>query len=212
MRSLGSLRAAAIHSASPLYLYGPNIREGFARPKATKHSTGAYAIVTCIGARETSNWLPGRRAPRRIFPPVSTEMPANNLSVVFRRVYRVVAWTTGQRTVALEIHTRRVAPLSACHGSAAAMTVCQKSAARNATTKIRRIRPLVSRPRSCRRERSAGRDRSCETTRSPASEPTSPDNDKDLLNRSFGCRCSGAHPKPAARSGSPTGEPADFRR
>jgi hypothetical protein len=37
--------------------------------------------------------------------------------------------------------------------------------------------------------RSAGRDRSCETTRSPASEPTSPDIDKDFLNPSASCRC-----------------------
>ena len=58
--------------------------------------------------------------------------------------------------------------ISGRHGRPAAMTVCQKSAARKATTIMRRIRPRVSRPRA-----SAGRDRSCETTRLPASEPTS---------------------------------------
>jgi hypothetical protein len=30
----------------------------------------------------------------------------------------------------------------------------------------------------------------CETTRSPASEPTSPDIDKDFLDLFFSCRCS----------------------
>ena len=86
--------------------------------------------------------------------------------------FRPGAWLLSQRVTA--------AP--------AAMTVCQKSAARNATTIIRRIRPRVSRAEACRRGRSAGRDRSCETTRSPASEPTSPDIDKDFLNPSFGSR------------------------
>ena len=93
----------------------------------------------------------------------------------------------GQRTVAFEIHTGRVASLSACHGSPAAMIVCQKSAARNATTIIRMIRPRVSRSKVLSSGRSAGRDRSCETTRSPASEPTSPDIDKDFLNPSVIC-------------------------
>ena len=68
------------------------------------------------------------------------------------------------------------------HSIPAAMTVCQKSAARKATTIMRRIRPACRDQRPCR-GRSAGRDRSCETTRSPASEPTSPDIDKDFLNR-----------------------------
>ena len=44
-----------------------------------------------------------------------------------------------------KIHTGCVARLSACHGSAAATTVCQNSAARKATTRTRRIRPCLSR-------------------------------------------------------------------
>src|SRR5208282_4270813 len=56
--------------------------------------------------------------------------------------------------------------------------------------------------RPCRRGRSASRDRSCETTPTPASEPTSPDIDKDFLNLSLSCRCSqdaGRRLRPADR-------------
>src|SRR6202042_666666 len=48
---------------------------------------------------------------------------------------------------------------------------------------MRRQGPACREQKRCRCGRSAGRDRSCETTRSPASEPTSPDIDKDFLNR-----------------------------
>ena len=41
---------------------------------------------------------------------------------------------------------------------------------------------------------SAGRDRSCETTRSPASEPTSPDIDEDFLNRPLAADARGRAP------------------
>jgi hypothetical protein len=63
--------------------------------------------------------------------------------------------------------------ISGRHGRPAAMTVCQKSAARKATTIMRRIRPACRDQGPCHRGKSAGRDRSCETPRSPASEPTS---------------------------------------
>jgi hypothetical protein len=71
-----------------------------------------------------------------------------------------------------------------------AMIACQKSIPRQATTRMRRIGPARHDRRSCPCASSAGRDRSCETTRSPASEPSSPDIDKDFLNLSFSCRCS----------------------
>jgi Protein of unknown function (DUF938) len=63
--TLGLIKGAAaiLPPASPLYLYGPYIREGFATARATKHSTGAFAIATPAGVCETSKRLPQWRNP-----------------------------------------------------------------------------------------------------------------------------------------------------
>jgi Protein of unknown function (DUF938) len=78
--------AAALSPASPLYLYGPYIREGI----ATAPSNQAFdrSLRDC-----NPNWglreLEAVAAVARFggfLEPAITEMPANNLSVVFRRV------------------------------------------------------------------------------------------------------------------------------
>ena len=137
--------AAILSPGAPLYLYGPYKREEFktapsnqAFDRSLRNPNPNWGLRDLEAVAATAQSL-GSSAP------VITEMPANNLSAVFRHSDRVVAWMIGQRTVAFEIHTGRVASLSACHGSPAAMIVCQKSAARNATTIIRMIRPRVSR-------------------------------------------------------------------
>jgi Protein of unknown function (DUF938) len=63
--TLGLIKGAAaiLPPASPLYLYGPYKREGSQRPRAIKHSTGAFAIATRTGVCETSKRLPRRRTP-----------------------------------------------------------------------------------------------------------------------------------------------------
>jgi hypothetical protein len=140
--TLGLLKGAAaiLPTGSPLYLYGPYISEGFATAPSNQ------AFDQSLRDRDP-NWglrdLEAVAATAQALGfsgPVITEMPANNLSVVFRRM-RSVSLHGRDRpgTVAFEIHTGRVAPLSACHGSPAAMTVCQKSAVRKATTIMRRI-------------------------------------------------------------------------
>ncbi len=59
--TLGLLKGAAaiLPPGSPFYLYGPYKREGSQRPRATKHSTGTFAIATRLGVCETS-----KRSPR----------------------------------------------------------------------------------------------------------------------------------------------------
>ena len=64
--------AAILPPASPLYLYGPHIHEGFATARATKDSIAAFAIATRAGVYETSKRSPRRRNPldsrRRLSP------------------------------------------------------------------------------------------------------------------------------------------------
>jgi Protein of unknown function (DUF938) len=57
-----------------------------APPRAIKHSTGAFAIAIRTGVCEASKRLPRRRSPVGFSAPVITEMPADNLSVVFHRI------------------------------------------------------------------------------------------------------------------------------
>ena len=61
--TLGLIKGAAaiLPPASPLYLYGPY--RGSQRPRATKRSTGAFAIATRPGVCETSRRLPRWRNP-----------------------------------------------------------------------------------------------------------------------------------------------------
>jgi hypothetical protein len=63
-------RAAAIlPPASPLYLYGPYIREGSQRRQATKHSTGAFAIEIRTGsAKPRSSCRDGSDSSLRLSP------------------------------------------------------------------------------------------------------------------------------------------------
>jgi hypothetical protein len=78
--------AAILPPGSPLYLYGPYIREGF----ATAPSNQAFDQNLCD---RNPNW--GLRDLEAVAAmaqsvgfsaPVITEMPANNLSIVFSRV------------------------------------------------------------------------------------------------------------------------------
>jgi Protein of unknown function (DUF938) len=86
--TLGLIKGAAaiLPSASPLYLYGPYIREGF----PTAPSNQAFDRSLCD---RNPNWgLRDLEAVAAVAQsvgfsaPAITEMPANNLSVVFRRM------------------------------------------------------------------------------------------------------------------------------
>ncbi len=86
--TLGLIKGAAaiLPPASPLYLYGPYVREGFATAPSNqafdrslrdrnpswglRHLEAVAAMAQAVG----------------FTAPVVTEMPANNLSVVFRRL------------------------------------------------------------------------------------------------------------------------------
>jgi hypothetical protein len=85
--TLGLIKGAAaiLPSASPLYLYGPYKRQGF----ATAPSNQAFDRSLCDRNR---NWglrdleaVAAMAQSLGFSAPVITEMPANNLSVVFRR-------------------------------------------------------------------------------------------------------------------------------
>ena len=78
--------AAILPPTSPLYLYGPHKREGFAttpsnqafdRSLRDRNSTWGLRNLEAVAAMAQSVGFSA---------PVITEMPANNLSVVFRRV------------------------------------------------------------------------------------------------------------------------------
>ena len=86
--TLGLLKgaAAALSPASPLYLYGPYTREGFAtapsnqafdRSLRDRNPTWGLRDLEAVAAIAQSVGFSA---------PVITEMPANNLSVVFRRM------------------------------------------------------------------------------------------------------------------------------
>ena len=78
--------AATLPSASPLYLYGPNIRGGFATAPSNqafdqnlrdRNPNWGLRDLEAVAAMAQSDGFSA---------PVITEMPANNLSVVFRRM------------------------------------------------------------------------------------------------------------------------------
>jgi hypothetical protein len=78
--------AAILPSKSPLYLYGPYKREGFAtapsnqafdRSLRDRHPNWGLRDLEAVAATAQTLGFSG---------PVITEMPANNLSVVFRRM------------------------------------------------------------------------------------------------------------------------------
>jgi Protein of unknown function (DUF938) len=83
--TVGLIKGAAtiLPSRSPLYFYGSYL--GSLPLRATKPSTEVFAIAIRTGSARTRS---GRRdgAICWILGSVITEMPANNLSVVFRRV------------------------------------------------------------------------------------------------------------------------------
>jgi hypothetical protein len=77
--------AAILPSKSPLYLYGPYIREGFETAPSNQ------AFDQSLRDRDP-NWglrvleaVPAMAQSAGFSAPVITEMPANNLSLVFRR-------------------------------------------------------------------------------------------------------------------------------
>ena len=78
--------AAALSPGSPLYLYGPYLREGIAtapsnqafdRSLRNRNPNWGLRDLEVVAATAQSAGFSG---------PVITEMPANNLSVVFRRI------------------------------------------------------------------------------------------------------------------------------
>ena len=86
--TLGLIKGAAaiLPPASPFYLYGPYIREGFAtapsnqafdRSLRDRNPRWGLRDLEAVAAMAQSVGFSA---------PVITEMPANNLSVVFRRV------------------------------------------------------------------------------------------------------------------------------
>ena len=86
--TLGLIKGAAaiLPPGSPLYLYGPYIREGFAttpsnqafdRSLRDRNSTWGLRNLETVAAIAQSVGFSA---------PVITEMPANNLSVMFRRM------------------------------------------------------------------------------------------------------------------------------
>ena len=86
--TLGLIKGAAaiLPPASPFYLYGPYIREGFATAPSNQ------AFDRSLRDRNPTSGLRDLEAVAAIAQsvgfsaPVFTEMPANNLSVVFRRM------------------------------------------------------------------------------------------------------------------------------
>jgi hypothetical protein len=86
--TLGLMKGAAaiLPPASPLYLYGPYIREGFATAPSNQ------AFDRCLRDRNATWGLRNLEAVAAtaqtlgFSAPVMTEMPANNLSLVFRRM------------------------------------------------------------------------------------------------------------------------------
>jgi hypothetical protein len=86
--TLGLIKGAAaiLPPASPIYLYGPYIREGFATAESNQ------AFDRSLRGRNPSWGLRDLEAVAAVAQsagfsePVITEMPANNLSVVFRRL------------------------------------------------------------------------------------------------------------------------------
>jgi hypothetical protein len=78
--------AAILPPASPLYLYGPYIREGFATAPSNQ------AFDRSLRDRNPSRGLRDLEAVAAVAQtvgfsaPIITEMPANNLSVSFRRM------------------------------------------------------------------------------------------------------------------------------
>jgi hypothetical protein len=86
--TLGLIKGAAaiLPPASPFYLYGPYLRQGIAKASSNqafdrslrdRNPTWGLRDLEAVAAMAQSNGFS---------PPVITEMPANNLSVVFRRV------------------------------------------------------------------------------------------------------------------------------
>ena len=85
--TLGLIRGAAAilppdHRSIPMVHTNA---KGSQRPRAIKRSTGAFAIVTDLGSARPRS---GRGDAQSVgfCAPAITEMPANNLSVVFRRM------------------------------------------------------------------------------------------------------------------------------
>jgi hypothetical protein len=72
-------------SASPFYLYGPYKREGSKRRRAIKLSTGAINDRNPSWGLRDLEGVPAIAHSVGFSAPAITEMPANNLSAVFRR-------------------------------------------------------------------------------------------------------------------------------
>jgi hypothetical protein len=86
--TLGLIKGAAaiLPSTAPLYLYGPYIREGFATaPSNQAFDRSLRDRNRAWGLRDLEE-LAAMTQSVGFSAPVITEMPANNLSVVFRRL------------------------------------------------------------------------------------------------------------------------------
>ena len=77
--------AAILPSRSPLYLYGPYKREGFETAPSNQAFTSLRDRNPNWGLRDLEA-VAATAQTLGFSGPVITEMPANNLSVVFRRM------------------------------------------------------------------------------------------------------------------------------
>jgi hypothetical protein len=86
--TLGLIRGAAaiLPLASPLYLYGPYIRKGFATAPSNQAFDRSLRDRNSLWGLRDLEAVTAMAVFAGFSAPVVTEMPANNLSVVFRRV------------------------------------------------------------------------------------------------------------------------------
>jgi hypothetical protein len=79
--------ASILPTGSPFYLYGPvHTRRVRNRPRATRHSIGACRDRNRARGLRDLEAVALRAQSVGFLAPVVTEMPGNNLSVVFRRM------------------------------------------------------------------------------------------------------------------------------
>ena len=86
--TLGLIKGAAaiLPPASPFYLYGPYVREGFATTPSNQAFDRSLRYHDSRRGLRDLGAVAARAQSLGFSAPVITEMPANNLSVVFRRM------------------------------------------------------------------------------------------------------------------------------
>jgi Protein of unknown function (DUF938) len=84
--TLGLIKGAAaiLRPASPLYLYGPYIREGLATAPSNQAFDQSFRGHNPNRGMRDLEAVAARAQPLGFSAPVITEMPATSLSVVFR--------------------------------------------------------------------------------------------------------------------------------